>query len=66
MADLTPRERQVAELIARGLTVKAAARALDVSPSTVEVHIRNAAAKLCGAGPPRHRITIHVITSEEQ
>jgi DNA-binding NarL/FixJ family response regulator len=66
MADLTRRERQVAELVARGLTSKGVARHLDVSPATVKVHIRNAAAKLPGDGPPRHRIIIHVITQEEQ
>jgi DNA-binding NarL/FixJ family response regulator len=64
MADLTPRERQVAELVARGLSVKGVARQLDVSPATVKVHVRNAGRKLPGDGPPRHRIIIHVITSE--
>jgi two-component system, NarL family, uhpT operon response regulator UhpA len=64
MADLTPRERQVCELVARGLSVKKVARQLDVSTSTARVHIRNAAAKLPGEGPPRHRIVVHVLRSE--
>jgi two-component system, NarL family, uhpT operon response regulator UhpA len=64
MADLTPRERQVCELVARGLSVKRVARRLDLSPSTVAVHVRNAAAKLPGEGPPRHRIIVFVLRSE--
>jgi two-component system, NarL family, uhpT operon response regulator UhpA len=64
VAELTPRERQVCELVARGLSVKRVARRLDLSPSTVKVHVRNAAAKLPGEGPPRHRIVVHVLRSE--
>jgi DNA-binding NarL/FixJ family response regulator len=61
MAELTRREAQVCELIGRGLTVKAAARHMGISPKTVEHRIKNAGAKLPGDGPPRHRITVHVI-----
>lgn len=35
---LTLRERQVAKMMAQGLTSKEIARALDISPRTVEVH----------------------------
>jgi two-component system response regulator FixJ len=35
---LTPREREVLALIARGASSKEAARTLDISPRTVEVH----------------------------
>lgn len=35
---LTPRQRQIVQLIAEGYTVKRAARALGVSPKTVEFH----------------------------
>jgi DNA-binding CsgD family transcriptional regulator len=43
---LTPRQREVAELVARGCTAKTIARRLDISPVTAEAHIRNAAARL--------------------
>ncbi|GHF57140.1 LuxR C-terminal-related transcriptional regulator [Seohaeicola zhoushanensis] len=35
---ITPREREVANLLAEGLTTKEIARALKISPRTVEVH----------------------------
>ena len=38
VAALTKRERQVATMMAEGLTSKEIARALDISPRTVEVH----------------------------
>jgi DNA-binding NarL/FixJ family response regulator len=65
MAELTRREVEVCRLVAAGLSTKGVARALDVSPSTVEAHVRNAARKISGDGPPRHRITVHVITTSE-
>jgi DNA-binding CsgD family transcriptional regulator len=43
---LTPRERQVAELAARGLSNREIARALYVTVKTVEWHLRNAFNKL--------------------
>jgi len=46
LLDLTPRERQVLELLAEGLRVKAIAEKLTVSPATVHTHVRNAIAKL--------------------
>ena len=38
MADMTTRERQVAKMMAEGLTSKEIAQDLDISPRTVEVH----------------------------
>jgi len=43
---LTPRQREVAELIAEGLTNKSIASTLGVSPRTVEVHRANALRRL--------------------
>lgn len=43
---LTPRERQVLELLAEGLRVKEIAERLTLSPATVHTHVRNAIAKL--------------------
>ncbi|MGZ5308002.1 MAG: response regulator [Solirubrobacterales bacterium] len=46
LLDLTPRERQVLELLAEGLRVKEIAERLTLSPATVHTHVRNAIAKL--------------------
>ncbi|MDH6281860.1 ATP-binding protein [Prescottella agglutinans] len=43
---LTPRERQVADLVAQGLTDKAIAARLVVSPRTVHGHVQHALTKL--------------------
>ena len=48
-AKLTQREREILDLVAQGLSTKEIARALDVSPRTVETHRANIAEKL-GAG----------------
>jgi RNA polymerase sigma factor (sigma-70 family) len=46
LADLTPREREVLELVGKGLHAKEIASALDISPRTVEVHKARLMAKL--------------------
>lgn len=46
LARLTPREREVARYVAAGYSSKEAARALDSSPRTVEVHRRSVLDKL--------------------
>ncbi len=45
-ASLTPREREVTRLFAGGLTYKEVARRLELAPSTVKHHLRNAYSKL--------------------
>jgi len=44
--ELTGRERQVAELVARGASNREVAEALVLSPKTVERHLTNILAKL--------------------
>ena len=46
LSSLTRRERQVAQLIARGYTNRQIAAALVVSPETVKTHVRHALEKL--------------------
>jgi FixJ family two-component response regulator len=46
VAGLTIRERQTLELVTRGLSSKAIARELGISPRTVEVHRANAFEKI--------------------
>jgi DNA-binding NarL/FixJ family response regulator len=55
---LTPRQRQVGELVARGLSAKAIAREIGLSVRTVEDHIQEAANRLPGGTPARHKLTI--------
>ena len=43
---LTPREREIADFVARGMLTKEIARKLDISPKTVEVHRAHAVEKL--------------------
>ena len=44
--ELSPREREILDLLAQGLTGAQAAKRLCISPETVRTHIRNAMAKL--------------------
>src|SRR6186997_999349 len=46
LLDLSPRERQILELLAEGMRVKDIAERLALSPATVHTHVRNAIAKL--------------------
>ena len=46
LSRLTPRESQVLELVAQGLTNKAIGRALGIGPGTVKVHVEKLIAKL--------------------
>jgi DNA-binding NarL/FixJ family response regulator len=43
---MTPRERQVVELIGEGFSNKRIARQLDIAPETVKSHVRNVMEKL--------------------
>jgi FixJ family two-component response regulator len=57
LAKLTQREREILDLVADGLSTKEIARALDVSPRTIETHRANIAEKL-GAGSVAEMVRI--------
>jgi DNA-binding NarL/FixJ family response regulator len=46
LAQLSPREQEILELLSEGLTGCAIARRLFLSPETVRTHVRNATTKL--------------------
>lgn len=54
---LTPRETEVAALVAEGLSHKSVARRLGISSDMVKVHASRAAQKLPGIGRPSVKIT---------
>lgn len=59
---LTARQREVARLVAAGLSNKAISQKLAVSVHTVEFHIRNAAEQIPGAGKPRYKCMVWFFT----
>lgn len=56
--ELSKRQCEVVELVARGLPDKQIAARLDLSVRTVQNHIRVAASHIPGIGTPRHRLTL--------
>jgi DNA-binding CsgD family transcriptional regulator len=46
LAQLSPREHEILALLSEGLTGRAIARQLFLSPETVRTHVRNATTKL--------------------
>jgi len=54
---LTPRERQVAFLVARGLSNKDVARELGLSEGTVKIHLHNIFQKL--GAKNRYGLVVH-------
>lgn len=56
--ELSTRQAQVAELVARGLPDKRIAAELGLSIKTVQVHVQNAAHKVPGQSPPRHKLIL--------
>ena len=62
-ARLTPREREILQLIANGLSGEAIADALFLSGDTVRTHVRNAVAKL-GASSRAHAVALALQSGE--
>lgn len=69
MKELSTRQAQVAEYVARGMPDKVIAAETGLSVATIRAHIENAAAKLPGITTRRHKLTLWVFeihpTSEE-
>ena len=62
LAELTPREREVLELIAEGLSNQGICRKLVLSPKTVETHVHSIFGKLVlPAEPDEHRRVLAVL-----
>lgn len=55
---LSTRQAQVAELVARGVPIKSIAAQTGLSYETVRVHVKAAAAKIPGDSTPRHKLTL--------
>jgi DNA-binding NarL/FixJ family response regulator len=65
MPELTTRQAQVVERVARGLPDKEIAERLDISVRTVQRHVQDAAARIPGHGRPRHRLTLFFLSIED-
>jgi non-specific serine/threonine protein kinase len=62
---LSPRQREVAELISRGMSTKTMARTLRVSTRTIERHVAHGAARLPELpGRPRERLLAWILTKQ--
>lgn len=61
--DLTPRQAEVAELMARGLSYKRVAKELAISPRTVQEHVYAVAEALPGNAAPSKRVAIWFATT---
>lgn len=59
LGTLTPREREIAGLLSRGMLHKHVARELGITLWTVKHHAKAAAAKLPGPGRPSVKIARH-------
>jgi DNA-binding NarL/FixJ family response regulator len=62
---LTPQQRTVAELVARGYSNKKIAREVGISPETVRDHIRGAADRIPGDGRPRYKLLVFMLLEDE-
>ena len=62
---LTTRQKQIAELVGRGLSTKAIAQETGLAVPTVNDHVKRAAAKLPGETPPRYKLTLWFFSLQE-
>lgn len=59
---LTPRQRQVAQLVARGWTNKRIARETGLTLQVVKEYVSAAAARLPGDGKPRFKLLVFCLS----
>ena len=59
---MTPRERDIVRILARGASNKDIARELDLAESTVKIHVRNVLRKLNLSS--RVQIAIHALARD--
>lgn len=62
--DLSKRQAEIMERVARGLPDKRIAADLGISVRTVHTHIERIAAKIPGESPRRHRMTLFFLMIE--
>lgn len=62
--DLTPRQQEIAALVAKGYSDKRIARETGLSVETVAFHVRGAAARIPGPWPPRQKLLIFVLVPD--
>lgn len=55
---LSPRQSEIAELLAKGMSDKAIAKETGLSVKTVQAHIERAAARIPGEGRRRWRLMV--------
>jgi FixJ family two-component response regulator len=65
MSELTERQAQVVERVAKGLPDKRIASDLHISTHTVQFHIREAAARIPGDAPPRRKLTLFFLNIQD-
>lgn len=61
--ELTPRQLEIAQMVARGLSSKAIAQATGLAVDTVNHHISQAAERLEYEGRQRHKLTLFVLNA---
>jgi DNA-binding NarL/FixJ family response regulator len=64
MKELSPRQTEIAALVAKGMADKQIAREVGLSIATVRAHIQAAASRIQGNTSPRHRLTVFFLTTD--
>lgn len=55
---LTPRQKEVAQLVAKGMSAREISGKIGATVGTVEQHIKQAAQRIPGDTAPRHKLTL--------